>query len=98
MNLSTISKAFKVSELKGLSATIGSGTYVSYDAISNAYLLAEEKSKHLIEMEAILPDRVSYGLLFDLLQSMLQELDCARWFGYSRLGDSIWQKDAVVNY
>lgn len=97
VNLSTISKAFKVSELKGLvSATIGSGTYVSYDAISNAYLLAEEKPKHLIEMGAILPDRVSYGPLFDLLQSMLQESDCARWFGYSRPGDAIWQKDAGV--
>lgn len=97
VNLSTISKSFKLSELKGLiSSTIGSGTYVSYDAISNAYLLAEEKPKHLIEMGAILPDRVSYGPLHDLLQSMLQEEDCTKWFGYSRPGDSIWQKDAAV--
>ena len=97
VNLSTISKSFKLAELKGLiSATIGSGTYVSYDAISNAYLLSEEKPKHLIELGAMLPDRVSYGPLHDLLQSMLQESDCARWFGYSRPGDSIWQKDAGV--
>jgi DNA-binding transcriptional MocR family regulator len=97
VNLSTISKAFKESELKGLiSATVGSGTYVSYDAISNAYLLAEEKPKHLIEMGAILPDDVSYGPLHDLLQSMLHEGDCTKWFGYSRPGDSIWQKDAAV--
>ncbi|WP_028390083.1 aminotransferase-like domain-containing protein [Bacillus cihuensis] len=97
VNLSTISKSFKLAELKGLiSATIGSGTYVSYDAISNAYLLSEEKPKHLIEMGALLSDRVSYGPLHDLLQSMLQESDGARWFGYSRPGDSIWQKDAGV--
>ena len=97
LNLSTISKAFKVAELKGLiSATVGSGTYVSYDAVSNAYLLGEEKPKHLIEMGAMLTDRVSYGPLFDLLQEMLQESDCARWFGYGRPGDTVWQKDAGV--
>lgn len=97
VNLSTISKAFKVAELKGLiSATVGSGTYVSYDALSNAYLLAEEKPKHLIEMGAMLTDRVSYGPLFELLQAMLQESDYARWFDYSRPGDTVWQKDAGV--
>ncbi|TWT25808.1 PLP-dependent aminotransferase family protein [Planomicrobium sp. CPCC 101110] len=97
VNLSTISKAFKVAELKGLiSATVGSGTYVSYDAVSNAYLLAEEKPKHLIEMGAMLTDRVSYRPLFELLQAMLQEPDYARWFDYSRPGDTVWQKDAGV--
>ncbi|WKA56461.1 PLP-dependent aminotransferase family protein [Planococcus shixiaomingii] len=97
VNLSTISKAFKVAELKGLiSATVGSGTYVSYDAVSNAYLLGEEKPKHMIEMGAMLTDRVSYGPLYDLLQTMLQESDCARWFGYGRPGDTVWQKDAGV--
>lgn len=97
VNPSTISKAFKVAELKGLlSATVGSGTYVSYDALSNVYLLSEEKPKHLIEMGAVLPDRVSYKPLHELLQSMLQEEDYAKWFGYSRPGDSLWQKDAAV--
>ncbi len=81
VNPSTISKAFKVAELKGLlSATVGSGTYVSYDALSNVYLLSEEKPKHLIEMGAVLPDRVSYKPLHELLQSMLQEEDYAKWF------------------
>lgn len=61
LNLSTISKAFKVCELKGLlSATVGSGTFVSYDALSNAYLLEDTKPKHLIEMGATLPDNASY--------------------------------------
>lgn len=47
LNLSTISKAFKVCELKGLlSASVGSGTFVSYDALSNAYLLEDTKPKH----------------------------------------------------
>ncbi|MGG4492063.1 PLP-dependent aminotransferase family protein [Metabacillus idriensis] len=97
LSLSTISKAFKVCELKGLlSATIGSGTFVSYDALSNAYLLEDTKPKHLIEMGATLPDNASYEPLLLQLKSMLQETDFEKWFGYGRAGESLWQKDAAI--
>lgn len=97
LNVSTISKAFKVCELKGLlSATVGSGTFVSYDALSNAYLLEDTKPKHLIEMGATLPDNASYEPLLHQLKSMLQEVDYEKWFGYGRTGESLWQKDAAL--
>ena len=97
LNLSTISKSFKVCELKGLlSATIGSGTFVSYDALSNAYLLEDIKPSHLIEMGATLPDNASYEPLLLQLKNMLQEEDYEKWFGYGRPGESLWQKDAAV--
>lgn len=97
LNVSTISKAFKVCELKGLlSASVGSGTFVAYDALSNAYLLEDTKPKHLIEMGATLPDQVSYEPLLLQLKSMLQEEDYEKWFGYGRTGESLWQKDAAV--
>lgn len=97
LNLSTISKAFKVCELKGLlSASVGSGTFVSYDALSNAYLLEDTKPIHLIEMGATLPDNASYEPLVLQLKSMLQETDYAKWFGYGRAGESLWHKDAAV--
>ncbi|WP_141546901.1 PLP-dependent aminotransferase family protein [Bacillus sp. AFS053548] len=97
LNLSTISKAFKVCELKGLlSATVGSGTFVSYDALSNAYLLEDTKPKHLIEMGATLPDNASYEPLLHQLKNMLQESDYEKWFGYGRAGESLWQKDAAI--
>ncbi len=97
LNLSTISKAFKMCELKGLlSAAVGSGTFVSYDALSNAYLLEDAKPKHLIEMGATLPDNASYEPLLLQLKSMLQETDYAKWFGYGRAGESLWQKDAAI--
>lgn len=97
LNLSTISKAFKVCGLKGLlSSSVGSGTFVSYDALSNAYLLEEIKPKHLIEMGATLPDNTSYEPLLLQLKNMLQETDYEKWFGYGRVGESIWQKDAAV--
>ncbi|WP_449536429.1 aminotransferase-like domain-containing protein [Ferdinandcohnia sp. Marseille-Q9671] len=97
LNVSTISKAFKVCELKGLlSASVGSGTFVSYDALSNAYLLEDTKPKHLIEMGATLPDNASFEPLLLQLKSMLQETDYEKWFGYGRAGESLWQKDAAV--
>lgn len=97
LNVSTISKAFKVCELKGLlSATVGSGTYVSYDALSNVYLLEDTKPEHLIEMGATLPDNDSFEPLIIQLKSMLQETDYAKWFGYGRAGESQWQKDAAI--
>lgn len=97
LNVSTISKAFKVCELKGLlSAAVGSGTFVSYDALSNAYLLEDTKPEHLIEMGATLPDNASYEPLLLQLKSMLQETDYEKWFGYGRTGESLWQKDAAI--
>ncbi|USK58209.1 PLP-dependent aminotransferase family protein [Peribacillus asahii] len=96
LNLSTISKAFKVCELKGLlSASVGSGTFVSYDALSNAYLLEDTKPK-LIEMGATLPDNASYEPLLLQLKSMVQETDYEKWFGYGRAGEILWQKDAAI--
>jgi DNA-binding transcriptional MocR family regulator len=97
LNLSTISKAIKVCELKGLlSSSVGSGTFVSYDALSNAYLLEETKPKHLIEMGATLPDQASYEPLLNQLKGMLQETHYEKWFGYGRAGESLWQKDAAI--
>ncbi|MFD2210372.1 PLP-dependent aminotransferase family protein [Virgibacillus halophilus] len=97
LNLSTISKAFKVCELKGLiSASVGSGTFISYDALSNAYLLEDAKPKHLIEMGATLPDNASYEPLLHELKGMLKEPDYEKWFGYGRANENLWQKDAAV--
>ncbi|ACT01838.1 PLP-dependent aminotransferase family protein [Paenibacillus sp. JDR-2] len=99
LNLSTISKAFKMCELKGLlSAAVGSGTFVSYDALSNAYLLEDTKPEHLIEMGATLPDNASYEPLLLQLRSMLQEQDYEKWFGYGRTGESHWHKDAAIKF
>ncbi|MCY8042118.1 PLP-dependent aminotransferase family protein [Bacillus spizizenii] len=97
LNVSTISKAFKVCELKGLlSASVGSGTFVSYDALSNTYLLEDTKPKHLIEMGATLLDNASYEPLLLQLKNMLQDEDYEKWFGYGRAGEGLWQKDAAV--
>ncbi len=97
INVSTVSKAFKVCELKGLlSATVGSGTFVSFDALSNSYLLSDSKPKNVIEMGATIPDSSSYEPLMLQLKNMMNETDFGKWFSYSRPGDMLWQKDAAV--
>ena len=56
VNLSTISRTFKLCEQKGLiSGTIGKGTYISSDANVNSTLLNPAKTKNLIEMGAAHP-------------------------------------------
>ena len=97
INFNTVSKAFKVCALKGLlSAAVGRGTYVSYDALSNPHLLTEGNPLHLIEMGAILVESSANRLLLTQLKNMLNEPGADRWFGHNRPYNTIWQKDAAV--
>ncbi len=97
INVSTVSKAFKVCELKGfLSATVGSGTFVSYDALSGTYLYNESKSTNLIEMGATVPENFLYESVFIHLKEMMNEANFAKWFSYSKQEDTFWQKDAAL--
>lgn len=99
INVSTVSKAFRVCELKGLlSATIGSGTYVSYNALTNLRLLADKTSTHIIDMGATVPNADANKLLLAHLKDMLSEADAERYFRYNRPGDTTWQKDAAVSW
>ena len=91
INVSTVSKAFKACELKGLlSATIVSGTYVSYGALSNLRLLTEQTPKHIIEMGAVVPDYGANKLLLPHLQEMVNEPGAERLLEYSRPGNTLW--------
>ncbi|ABR49143.1 putative transcriptional regulator, GntR family [Alkaliphilus metalliredigens QYMF] len=97
INVSTVSKAFKVCILKGiLSTTVGSGTFVSFDALSNTYLLTDGRPKNMIEMGATIPEPASYEPLMLQLKNIVSESDLIKCFGYSRPGDVLWQKDAAV--
>ncbi len=97
INVSTVSKACKVCELKGLlSATVGSGTFVSFDALANAYLLPDDKPRNLIELGAVFPDTATFSPLIGCLKEMLNEADADKLFNYSRPNANIWLKDTAV--
>ncbi len=97
INVSTVSKACKVCELKGLlSATVGSGTFVSFDALANAYLLPDDKPRNLIELGAVFPDTATFGPLIGCLKEMLNEADADKLFNYSRPNADSWLKTTAV--
>lgn len=99
INVSTISKAFKVCEAKGLlSATVGSGTFVSFDALSNACSSTNSKIRHPIDLSTVAPDSSPYYFLKTQLQDMLHDNDFEKWFSYGSVDDISWQKDAAVQY
>lgn len=57
VNVSTVSKAFKLCALQGLlSATVGSGTFVSYDALCSGNLLLEPGKAPVIDMGPTAPE------------------------------------------
>jgi DNA-binding transcriptional MocR family regulator len=96
VNLSTITKAFKLCTLKGLlHATVGSGTCVSYDALSNMYLWPDEwKNPHIISLGATRPDNVSYEPVREQLTAMLSEPGYAKWLDYGTEADMLWHRKA----
>ena len=57
INLSTITRAFKLCEQRGLiCSVVGNGTYISSDAASNSMLMLNSSNLNIIEMGAILPN------------------------------------------
>ena len=85
VNVSTVKKAFKICSQSGLiSSVIGSGTFISYGALANTTLLAEENPEFLIEMGATVPERSANKDLLFLLRNMINENDADRWFRYNR--------------
>lgn len=97
VNVSTISKAFKQCELKGLlTATIGSGTFVSYDATTNSYIMPRNNDFELIEMASILPDLNSSQEIVEKLKEISLEPDVGNLFTYGKLDGALWQREAAV--
>ncbi|MBP1744539.1 MAG: GntR family transcriptional regulator [Firmicutes bacterium] len=97
INVSTISRAFKVCEKKGLlSGTVGSGTFVAYDASAKPYLSPEYDAPRLIEMGSVFPEATPQEEANTLLRKILLEKDFGKLFQYGRPEGVLWQKEAAV--
>lgn len=76
VNLSTITRAFKLCEQKGLiCSAVGRGTYVSSDAASQGMMCINAPDQHIIEMGAILPNPDINELASNYLKDMVKEPD-----------------------
>ncbi len=99
INLSTVSRAFKLSEQNGLiCASVGNGTYVSSDAGTNHYLSPVPEHLDIIEMGAILPHSQPSKLLIEYMKKMLMEPEVEKLFQYGSVGGNLWHKEAAVKW
>lgn len=96
VNLSTISRAFKLCGQKGLIyASIGSGTFVSSDAATNKMLLPANGSSHVIEMGSVLPANHGNEEITQYMKKMLSNPNFSKLFQYGRPEGNVWQTEAA---
>jgi DNA-binding transcriptional MocR family regulator len=96
INVSTISRAFKLCEQKGLiCATIGNGTFVASDAAANSYLLHDE-GDGIIELGSVFCETAMHEEVVAQMKKMVLEPDFGKLFRYGRAGGTQWQKESAA--
>lgn len=84
INVSTVTRAFKICSNKGLlSSAVGSGTFVSYDVNTSTLILPEKPDSSIIELGSMMPETLPQKEATELLQKMLTEENCRNLFQYS---------------
>ncbi len=97
VNVSTVSRAFKLCEQKGIiCATVGSGTFVSADSGVNAFLLPADDAAKVIEVGSAFPDATANEEISAQLKKMLAEPGFGKLFQYGRPAGTDWQKEAAA--
>ena len=97
VNVSTITRAFKVCKQKGLlSGSVGSGTFVSYDTAADTRMVSSYYASHLIEMGPITPKSNATEEVIALLKRMMSEPDFGKLLQYGKPDGNPWQKEAAV--
>ena len=97
LNLSTISKVYKLCEQKGLlSASVGKGTYVSSDAAAEPVLLCGKEDSHMIEMGAIVPFVTSNRKVKQYTENLMKKPDALNLFSYGAPEGTKRQRKAGV--
>ncbi|MFJ7646612.1 PLP-dependent aminotransferase family protein [Lysinibacillus sp. NPDC097279] len=97
VNLSTITRAFKLCGQKGLIyASIGSGTFVSSDAATNKILLPTSTSAHMIELGSVLPTTYANEEITRYMKKMLNDSHFSNLFQYGRPEANAWQTEAAA--
>ncbi|MFA9379266.1 MAG: PLP-dependent aminotransferase family protein [Lachnotalea sp.] len=99
INLSTVTRAFKLCEQKGLiCGAIGRGTFVASDVTNNAILLCNSKQNQFIEMGAIMPSREPNDYVIEAIQKLLKEPEAYNILQYDLVEDNVMQKNAAAQW
>lgn len=98
LNLSTVSRAFRLCGQRGLiCSSVGSGTFVASDTAVNTMLWSADGSR-IIELGSIFPDAAPNDAVAEYLRDMAGEPDFGALFRYGPPGGTPWQKEAAVKW
>ena len=99
LNVSTITRAFKLCTQKGLlNGKIGSGTFVAYNALECFKMLPKADANNLIEMGSMSPALTSRQELSHILQNMVKEDNFGQLMHYGLDHGPAWQKEAAGRF
>lgn len=99
VNLSTISRTFKLCEQKGLiSGEIGRGTYISSDANVNTTLLNPSNTKNIIEMGATYPPYEPNKDIVKFIENMLHQPNSDKFLEYASPCGTLEQRSSGVKW
>lgn len=97
INLSTISRAFKICEQKGLlSASVGNGTYVSSDAAADKIFVCGKENRKIIEMGGICPHAGANRKVKQYTEELLKKPDALKLFSYTEQEGTKRHREAGV--
>lgn len=83
VNLSTVTRAFRVCELKGLiSGVVGRGTFVASDVKVPLSLVSQGEKSNIIEMGQVLPLYITDKDTAAMAKTLLQDIDMERLIRY----------------
>lgn len=95
INVSTVSRAFKICANKGLlSGVTGSGTYVAYDVNSHTFVKPEHRA-NIIDLGTMMPETIPQDDIVTLLQQMIAEPHLDTMFQYMNT-ERRWHKEAAA--
>ena len=84
INLSTVSRAFKICEQKGLlSASVGNGTYISSDVTSDKVFICGQENPPFIEMGALCAHVEATRKVKQYAERLLKKPDALKLFSYT---------------
>lgn len=85
INLSTVSRAFRICSQKGLlSSSVGNGTYVSADATAGKIFVCGKENPKLIEMGGIYPHEEANLKVQQFTEQLLKGTDALKFFSYAK--------------
>lgn len=95
INLSTVSRAFKICEQKGLlSASVGNGTYISSDVTSDKVFICGQENPPFIEMGALYAHVEANRKVKQYAERLLKKPDALKLFSYAESEGTEMQRTA----